>query len=194
MRLLLADDDRHRYSAWYRDYGSLQTNADGALTSVLATTTTASVVPTDLSSSPQSQQQAAGLTRSQHLLLSSNSSPNYNNLVNSIAPVVDLQIALITPLPIVARPMQVRLTRRGQCSELRGYMSQGAYGSPISAGSSSIPPYASSATASSATSATTFILNQLSFYSIFLPIVAYSMRFTTLLDVRQYQLMIIADH
>lgn len=162
MRLLLADDDRQRYSAWYRDYGSLQTTTDGALA------TTASL--TDSSSSSQtSQQQQVATTRSQHLLHSSSS--NYNNLVDSIATFVDLQIALITPLPVVTKPVQVKLTRRNQCSQLP----LRTYGSLSGSSSSSSMPSSAFATASSAAGTTTFI-NQLSFYSIFASIVAFSMQ------------------
>lgn len=123
MRLLLADDDRQRYSAWYKDYGTLQVQAqDGALV----------------------EQQT---TRSQQLL--SLSAQNSQLVVPTIAPIVDLQIALITPLPIAVKTMQVRLTRRNQCSELKAVFS-GSQVSPAGSSSSSMLSYASSATASSA--------------------------------------------
>lgn len=155
MRLLLADDDRQRYSVWYRDYGTLQTSSDGTLVA---------------SSDSSSQSPQVALTRSQQLLQHSTSTNNNNNLINSIAPIVDLQIALLTPTG--ARPMQVRLTRRNQCSELRGYMNQGAYGSSMSAvSSSSMPSYASSATASSASSSITFMSLALSSYSSIVTII-----------------------
>lgn len=160
MRLLLADDDRQRYSAWYRDYGGLQTTTDGAL----ATTTSL----TDSSSSSQTSQQQVATTRSQHLLHSSSS--NYNNLVDSIATFVDLQIALITPLPVVTKPVQVKLTRRNQCSQLP----LRTYGS-LSGSSSSSMPSTAFATASSAADTTPFI-NRLSFYFIFVSIVAFSIQ------------------
>lgn len=35
-----------------------------------------------------------------------------------LTPIIDLQIALLTPLPIVTKAMPVRLTRRHHCSEL----------------------------------------------------------------------------
>ena len=67
--------------------------------------------------------------------------------INTVyAPIVDLQIALITPAPIIAKPMQVRLTRRNPCSDLRGYTNQGSYSG---SGSSSMPSYAPSLTAQS---------------------------------------------
>lgn len=133
VRLLLADDDRQRFSAWYRDYVALQPSQDGA----------SSI------DSAQAQLTAA-----------------------SLAPIVDLQIALITPVPIIAKPMQVRLTRRSQCSELRGYTSQGAYGSsPISAFSSSMSSYVSPATASSAATAQMTALQYLTNSSILILIV-----------------------
>lgn len=136
MRLLLADDERQRYSAWYRDYGTLQGIQPDQVTDSMA---------------PQAQAlQQAPLTRSQQLIGLSNSNSQYN----SLAPIVDLQIALITALPTVAKPMQVRLTKRNQCSDLRGYLSQGSLGSspmsPLS--SSSMLSYAPSATAASSAS------------------------------------------
>lgn len=119
VRLLLADDERQRYSAWYRDYGVLQT------------------LPGDQSDGDASQahalQQQPATTRSQQLISLSN-----QNQYNSLAPIVDLQIALITPPPSIAKPMQVRLTRRHQCSDLRSYMSQGSFGSSSSYSSSSL--------------------------------------------------------
>lgn len=102
VRLLLADDERLRYSAWYKDYAVPlipQAPADTATT----------IAPANL-----------------------------------YAQIVDLQIALITPAPIIAKPMQVRLTRRNQCSDLRGY----------TAGSASMPSYAPSLTARSGASVT----------------------------------------
>lgn len=118
------DDDRQRYSAWYRDYGAL------------------SLIQDD---SPQAQAlQQQPVTRSQQLMAASN-----QRAANPLAPIVDLQIALITPLPIISKPMQVRLTRRNQCSDLRGYTSQGSYGGQMSPIPSSMSTYASSATAPS---------------------------------------------
>lgn len=111
MRLLLADDERQRYSAWYKDYGSLQVlNQDGALSSESATT--------------KSQQLMTLATQNQ-------------NLVNPIASIVDLQIALITPLPIAVKTMQVRLTRRNSCSDTRIYPGAGPYGGLTQIGSQS---------------------------------------------------------
>lgn len=112
MRLLLADDDRQRYSAWYKDYNYLQAPIqDGALTGELP--------------QPQALQQQV-LTRSQQMLNMATTTSssliqniNNNNIVNSYSPIVDLQIALITPLSIPVKTMQVRLTRRNQCSDLR---------------------------------------------------------------------------
>lgn len=111
MRLLLADDERQRYSAWYKDY----------------------VVPLPQTSQDGINGQLDG------------SSAQYS-ISNLYAPIVDLQIALITPAPIIAKPMQVRLTRRNPCSDLRGYTNQGSYSG---SGSSSMPSYAPSLTAQS---------------------------------------------
>lgn len=158
MRLLLADDDRQRYSAWYRDYGTIQSPQDGA-----------SPGPARLESYQAQALQSPIATRSQQLLSASANqfaAPlNNQHLINSLTPIVDLQIALLTPLPIVAKPMQVRLTRRNQCSELRGYISQGAYGGP--ALSPSVPSYASSATASSSATPLNFNIQlvAISYYS-----------------------------
>lgn len=139
MRLLLADDDRQRYSAWYKDYAiSAQPPLDGASAA-------------EAQALQLQQQQQPAITRSQQLIAASAGQQQY--LANSLLPIVDLQIALITPLPIVAKPMQVRLTRtRHQCSDLRAFMGQ----SPFMAASpmSPIPSYASSATASSSAAPT----------------------------------------
>lgn len=147
MRLLLADDERQRYSAWYRDYGMLQPVQDGASSAAISRL-----------DAPQAQalqqQQPVITTRSQQLLAGSSAGGTNNYLINSLTSIIDLQIALITPLPIVAKPMQVRLTRRNQCSELRGYINQGVwYG-----GSPSMPSYASSATASSTAASPLFMI------------------------------------
>lgn len=163
MRLLLADDDRQRYSAWYRDYGLIPSPQDGVSLGLSAR------LDLHQAQALQLQQPAGMMTRSQQLLATSantlTGSPNNHQLMNSLTPIVDLQIALLTPLPIIAKPMQVRLTRRNQCSDLRNYMSQGAYGGPML--SPSIPSYASSATASSAASPTILNINlvALSYYS-----------------------------
>lgn len=144
MRLLLADDERQRYSSWYRDHGAITTATVSSQSDDHELSTT--------SSQPQ------GMTRSQQLIsmssgaASASSSSNNNNqfTANSLASIVDLQIALITPVPTSSVPMQVRLTRRSQCSEIRGYTNQGSLSSMTS---SSVPSYASpSASSSAATS------------------------------------------
>lgn len=143
MRLLLADDERQRYSAWYTDYSS---------TAALLAPPAAAGLAADDNQNPGA---ATGLTRSQQLLglspaaATSTMSPQAG-AINSLASVVDLQIALITALPTVTKPMQVRLTRRSQCSELRGYSNQGSISS-ISSSSFPVPSYAAPS-ASSASS------------------------------------------
>lgn len=128
MRLLLADDERQRYSAWYKDSGP------SFITSEEAESTTVS--------------QHQPLTRSQQMLgmASSSGISNRDQQSNSLATVVDLQIALITSIPTVSKPMQVRLTRRGHCSDLRGHSSS-LLSIPRSA---PIPSYASPSASSSA--------------------------------------------
>lgn len=92
VRLLLADDERQRYSAWYRDYATINNQ----------------LVPAATASS-------FDMTRSQQLLALAQQQP-------LVASIVDLQIALITPTPTIAKPMQARLTRRNQCSDLRTFL------------------------------------------------------------------------
>lgn len=106
---------------------------------------------------PQAQalqlQQVSAITRSQQLLTAS-SSFSVQQQQPALSPIVDLTIALITSLPIPAKSMPVRLTRRNQCSDLRNNMNQPAFGGiggtsmPISgnnlfASSSSSSPLAS---------------------------------------------------
>lgn len=158
MRLLLTDDDRQRYSAWYRDYSGL-----AGLSS-----------DSSAQDNPQpSSDQASPITRSQHLLTAASANANTNanananahgqQMVNSIAPVVDLQIALITPQPIPTKPMLVRLTRRNHCSDLKGYFAgqgqgQGWFASQMPAISASLPTYyASSSTSSFSSSSSSSI-------------------------------------
>lgn len=117
MRLLLADDERQRYSAWYKDYGLTVAGGDELAT--------AQQIP-GISPSPVSQHR--------------------NQLNSMLASVIDLQIALITSVQTVSKPMQVRLTRRSHCSELRGYSSQGS----LSSMAQSVPSYASPSASSSA--------------------------------------------
>lgn len=155
VRLLLVDDDQQRYSAWYRDHSGLTT-----------------IQPVETASLEQSQalawqsQQAVAPNFGRHAAIGQiNGSPS---MANSLTPIIDLQIALITPLPVVAKPMQVRLTKRQQCTDLRSY-SSGFIGSSMSAISSSPPmqSYASSAIASSSSaSATNYISNPLPFFAI----------------------------
>lgn len=101
--MLLADDERQRYSALYRAY-NLQPSADGA------------------SAAPSRSQQMLALAQQQQ------QAP-----VAQFASEVDLQIALIPPTPTIIQPMQVRLTRRNQCSDIRNYLQQ-----QQSAGASSV--------------------------------------------------------
>lgn len=99
--MLLADDDRQRYSAWYSD-NSLALQQRGLAASSLPTLGT--------------------------------------NQVQSVTHVVDLTLALITPQPIEPKPMHVRLTKRNQCSDLRGYLNQLPYGAGSSGGGMMVPP------------------------------------------------------
>jgi hypothetical protein len=130
VRLLLSDDERQRYSAWYKDYGSVVANVGDSET--------------------MSDGQTHALTRSQHMLSASAASSIQNkNLLTSVqATYIDLQIALLTPMETVSKPMQVRLTRRNHCSDLRGQFSQ-SHLSPTSQ-SVSIPSYAAPSASSSA--------------------------------------------
>lgn len=127
MRLLLADDERQRYSAWYKDY-TVPIPQDGAN-----------------NQGPDQSSLAAATRSAGRLDIGSSGQLNAPPLY---APIVDLQIALITPAPIIAKPMQVRLTRRNPCSDLRGYTNQGSYNS-ASGSSASMPSYAPSLTAQS---------------------------------------------
>lgn len=126
VRLILADDERQRYSAWYKDYGAIYEGSE-------STTSTASALA------------QLAPTRSQQLgQLPASTSANTLNLAAQPVSFVDLQIALITPLRTITKPMQVRLTRRSNCSDLRGYSNQGSL--------SSVPSYASPSASSSANS------------------------------------------
>lgn len=128
MRLILADDDRQRYSAWYRDYSLAIGGGE-----------------------PDNEPSSAGqpaVTRSQQLL---GMSPVAVSAANSLASIVDLQIALLTALPTAPKPVQVRLTRRSQCSDLRGYSAQGQLASSASS-PYSVPSYASPSASSGASS------------------------------------------
>ena len=142
VRLLLSDDYRQRYSAWYRDHTSLQQEVNPSADS-----------STGSPSAWQQQQQQPPSTRSQHLLtVAGGNQPQHQQLATT-APansIVDLQIALISQQPIVAKSMQVRLTRRLQCSDLQRHNpSLFADSSSASGSGSSIPSYLTSATASS---------------------------------------------
>lgn len=94
-----------------------------------------------------------------------------NNAATTFLPIIDLRIALITPLSVASKPMQVRLTRRSQCSDLRNYLATS--GSSIaqlsshhpsnSLSSSLMPSYAPSATgaaAASSSSSATIVISQ----------------------------------
>lgn len=139
VRLLLVDDEQQRYSAWYRDHSGLTTiqQAEGTNTE-----------------QPQPQHVSVAAFGRQPIVGQLNGGPN---LINSLAPTIDLQIALITPLTSIAKPMQVRLTKRQQCVDMRSHSGQGIPGSSMSAISSSptMQSYASSAIASSASASTT---------------------------------------
>lgn len=102
VRLILVDDERQRYSAWYRDWSG---------------------------SSDQQQQASAAISsdnnnddsteKNLHMpATNTNSNININPISALATPIIDLQIALITPLPVVTKLTQVRLTRRNHCSDL----------------------------------------------------------------------------
>lgn len=134
VRLLLADDDRQRYSAWFREYGSLPSSTQDGVTGM------------DGASQAQAlQQQAAIIQRSQ---LVTSATVGYAQQtpppLNPIAQIVDLQIALITPVQIVAKAMTVRLVKKHHCSELRSYTNQGPLGGASMQSYSSPAPSSSS--------------------------------------------------
>lgn len=168
MRVLLADDERHRYSAWFRDYSS-----------------TYQLTQQDLDINNNADQSNLQLTRSQQLLTLSQQQIQQqpttisNQIPNTFPSIVDLKIALITPLSVPAsKPMQVRLTRRSQCADLRSYLSTGALGSSNlqsatspSSSSSFMASYSapeSSSAASSSSSSATFVISQYPILSLVL--------------------------
>lgn len=156
MRVLLADDERHRYSAWFRDYTS-----PANYLSQQDPETSANNAPTDQ------------LTRSQQLLALSASQPQQtttmsNQIPNTFPSVVDLRIALITPPSVATKPMQVRLTRRSQCADLRSYLSSASSLQPtLATGAASSSSFmasysapASSSAASPSSSGAAFLISQ----------------------------------
>lgn len=167
MRVLLADDERHRYSAWFRDYSS-----------------TYQLTQQDLDINNNADQSNLQLTRSQQLLTLSQQQIQQqpttisNQIPNTFPSIVDLKIALITPLSVPAsKPMQVRLTRRSQCADLRSYLSTGALGSSnlqsatSPSSSSFMASYSapeSSSAASSSSSSATFVISQYPILSLVL--------------------------